>query len=85
MLDAAPKYNGLNIVHTGNPCNMHLVRSTNRVFPQGRLTSDLQKLDLAKKIKEGCKEEGLVGLIFNTIGVRYVVLLHRRYSSHRDS
>jgi len=26
-------------------------------------------LDLAKYIKEGCKEEGLVGLIFNTIGV----------------
>lgn len=26
-------------------------------------------LDLAKKVKEGCKEEGLVGLIFNTIGV----------------
>ena len=29
------------------------------------------KLDLAKVVKEGCKEEGLVGLIFNTIGVRY--------------
>lgn len=29
------------------------------------------KLDLAKVAKEGCKEEGLVGLIFNTIGVRY--------------
>jgi hypothetical protein len=28
------------------------------------------KLDLAKVVKEGCKEEGLVGLIFNTIGVR---------------
>ncbi|KAG6335579.1 hypothetical protein ID866_3519 [Astraeus odoratus] len=26
-------------------------------------------LDLAKIVKEGCKEEGLVGLIFNTIGV----------------
>ncbi|KAI0297124.1 dihydroxy-acid dehydratase [Russula brevipes] len=26
-------------------------------------------LDLAKVVKEGCKEEGLVGLIFNTIGV----------------
>ncbi|KAF9241580.1 dehydratase family-domain-containing protein [Melanogaster broomeanus] len=26
-------------------------------------------LDLAKKVKEGCKEEGLVGLTFNTIGV----------------
>ena len=29
------------------------------------------KLDLAKVVKEGCIEEGLVGLIFNTIGVRY--------------
>ena len=28
------------------------------------------KLDLAKAVKEGCKEEGLVGLIFNTVGVR---------------
>jgi len=28
------------------------------------------KLDLAKAVKEGCKEEGLVGLIFNTIGIR---------------
>ncbi|EIW83054.1 dihydroxy-acid and 6-phosphogluconate dehydratase [Coniophora puteana RWD-64-598 SS2] len=26
-------------------------------------------LDLAKQVKEGCKDEGLVGLIFNTIGV----------------
>ncbi|KAI0305741.1 dihydroxy-acid dehydratase [Multifurca ochricompacta] len=26
-------------------------------------------LDLAKVVKEGCKDEGLVGLIFNTIGV----------------
>ncbi|KAF8623091.1 hypothetical protein AX15_006502 [Amanita polypyramis BW_CC] len=26
-------------------------------------------LELAKHVKEGCKEEGLVGLIFNTIGV----------------
>lgn len=26
-------------------------------------------LDLAKHVKNGCKEEGLVGLIFNTIGV----------------
>ncbi|KIK93719.1 hypothetical protein PAXRUDRAFT_828679 [Paxillus rubicundulus Ve08.2h10] len=26
-------------------------------------------LDLARKVKEGCKEEGLVGLTFNTIGV----------------
>jgi dihydroxy-acid dehydratase len=37
------------------------------------------KLDLAKVVKEGCKEEGLVGLIFNTIGVRYV----RTYTAHR--
>jgi hypothetical protein len=28
-------------------------------------------LDLAKVVKEGCKDEGLVGLIFNTVGVRY--------------
>ena len=27
-------------------------------------------MDLAKAVKEGCKEEGLVGLIFNTVGVR---------------
>lgn len=27
-------------------------------------------MDLAKAVKEGCKEEDLVGLIFNTIGVR---------------
>ncbi|KAF9469876.1 dihydroxy-acid/6-phosphogluconate dehydratase [Collybia nuda] len=27
-------------------------------------------LDLAKQVKDGCKEEDLVGLIFNTIGVR---------------
>jgi hypothetical protein len=31
----------------------------------------MAKLDLAKAVKEGCKEEDLVGLIFNTIGVRY--------------
>ncbi|KAG6372280.1 dihydroxy-acid and 6-phosphogluconate dehydratase [Boletus reticuloceps] len=30
---------------------------------------NMHLLDLAKKIKEGCKEEGLVGLTFNTIGV----------------
>ncbi|PFH53855.1 hypothetical protein AMATHDRAFT_1077 [Amanita thiersii Skay4041] len=29
-------------------------------------------LELANKIKNGCTEEGLVGLIFNTIGVRYI-------------
>ena len=27
------------------------------------------QLDLAFKVKEGCKQEGLVGLAFNTIGV----------------
>lgn len=27
-------------------------------------------MDLAKVVKEGCKDEGLVGLIFNTVGVR---------------
>jgi hypothetical protein len=31
----------------------------------------VSKLDLAKVVMEGCKEEGLVGLIFNTVGVRY--------------
>lgn len=31
------------------------------------------QLDLAKHVKEGCKEEDLVGLIFNTIGVRYLL------------
>jgi len=30
------------------------------------------QLDLAKVVKDGCKEEGLVGLTFNTIGVRYL-------------
>ncbi|KAG6831822.1 hypothetical protein H0H87_003741 [Tephrocybe sp. NHM501043] len=30
-------------------------------------------LDLATKVKEGCKNEDMVGLIFNTIGVRYEV------------
>jgi len=28
------------------------------------------QLDLAKHVKAGCKEEDLVGLIFNTVGVR---------------
>lgn len=27
------------------------------------------QLEMAKHVKDGCKEEGLVGLIFNTIGV----------------
>lgn len=27
-------------------------------------------LDLAKKVKEGCEAEGMLGLTFNTIGVR---------------
>ena len=27
-------------------------------------------LDLAKEVKKGCADEDLVGLIFNTIGVR---------------
>jgi hypothetical protein len=29
------------------------------------------QLELSKKVKEGCKEEGLIGLTFNTIGIRY--------------
>lgn len=33
------------------------------------------KLDLAKAVKEGCKEEDLVGLIFNTVGVRCVCVV----------
>jgi dihydroxy-acid dehydratase len=28
-------------------------------------------LDLAKKVKEGCEAEGMLGLTFNTIGVRF--------------
>src|SRR5882762_7680232 len=27
------------------------------------------QLELAKKVKQGCEEEGLIGLTFNTIGV----------------
>lgn len=30
----------------------------------------LLQLDLAKHVKHGCKQEDLVGLIFNTVGVR---------------
>ena len=33
-------------------------------------TRPLVQLDLAQKIKEGCSQEGLVGFIFSTIGVR---------------
>jgi len=29
----------------------------------------LPQLELAKKVKKGCEEEGLVGLTFNTIGI----------------
>lgn len=32
-------------------------------------SSSFTQLELAKHVKDGCKEEGLVGLIFNTIGV----------------
>ncbi|KAG6900488.1 hypothetical protein C0993_009798 [Termitomyces sp. T159_Od127] len=28
------------------------------------------KLDLATQVKQGCKDEDMVGLVFNTIGVR---------------
>jgi dihydroxy-acid dehydratase len=31
------------------------------------------QLDLAKKVKEGCEAEGMLGLIFNTIGVSYIL------------
>ena len=29
-------------------------------------------LELAKKVKQGCEAEGMLGLTFNTVGVRYV-------------
>lgn len=55
----------------GNPCNSHLVRSSvNRCIGHCILTHFAQ-LDLSKEVKKGCTEEGLVGLTFNTIGVRY--------------
>ncbi|KAK7685188.1 hypothetical protein QCA50_011551 [Cerrena zonata] len=41
-------------------------------------------LDLAQKVKEGCTQEGLVGLIFNTIGVSDAITMGTegmRYSS----
>ncbi|KAI6104042.1 dihydroxy-acid and 6-phosphogluconate dehydratase [Pisolithus croceorrhizus] len=43
-------------------------------------------LDLAKKVKEGCKEEGLVGLIFNTIGVSDAITMGTdgHYGKNRD-
>ncbi|KAG9316611.1 dehydratase family-domain-containing protein [Chiua virens] len=53
----------------GNPCNMHLVGFMSCASFEGCTDFVYNKLDLAKKIKEGCKEEGLVGLLFNTIGV----------------
>lgn len=28
------------------------------------------QLDLGKRVKEGCAQEDLIGLMFNTIGVR---------------
>ena len=28
------------------------------------------KLDLAKEVKKGCADENMVGLVFNTIGIR---------------
>ena len=34
------------------------------------LYCDMFQLDLAQLVKKGCKDEDLVGLIFNTIGVR---------------
>ena len=57
----------------GNPCNAHLVIL---YFCASRdLTHGNGKLDLAKQVKIGCHEEDLVGLIFNSIGVRYLTLL----------
>jgi hypothetical protein len=46
------------------------VESTTNVL--ARQDSYEVQLDLAKHVKTGCKEEDLVGLIFNTIGVRCV-------------
>lgn len=51
---------------------MHLVSSINCSLSASWTDSFHKKLDLAKKVKEGCREEGLVGLLFNTIGVRSV-------------
>jgi dihydroxyacid dehydratase/phosphogluconate dehydratase len=38
------------------------------VSPPNKITRSRQ-LELSKKVKEGCKEEGLIGLTFNTIGI----------------
>jgi hypothetical protein len=51
--------------------NVHFISAKGNA---GLLISGV-KLDLAKVVKEGCKEEGLVGLIFNTIGVRCAAVL----------
>ncbi|KAI9509709.1 dihydroxy-acid dehydratase [Russula earlei] len=67
----------------GNPCNTHLVRA--RFSPEPSVVDgQVNKLDLAKVVKEGCKEEGLVGFIFNTIGVSDAITMGTdgmRYSS----
>ena len=34
------------------------------------LSDSVLKLDLAREVKKGCADEDLVGLTFNTIGVR---------------
>lgn len=38
----------------------------------GNVRLNGNQLDLARHVKEGCKQEGLVGLTFSTIGVRWV-------------
>jgi hypothetical protein len=53
----------------GNPCNSHLVSNSRASFVR-QLRA--RQLELAKKVKEGCKDEGLVGLTFNTIGIRFL-------------
>lgn len=37
-----------------------------------------RKLDLAKKVKEGCQQEDLVGFMYSTVGVRCVKLVSAR-------
>ena len=34
--------------------------------------SSRAQLDLARHVRDGCSQEGLVGLTFSTVGVRYV-------------
>jgi hypothetical protein len=36
---------------------------------------ELVKLKLANHVKDGCKDEDMIGLIFNTIGIRYAFVI----------